>query len=155
MRPTVLNLLWRGTILVLVLVAWGCASGPSFQPAQPKSDMALLYLYRTSSMVGAANHEIAAVNGKPVAEMESGSYFMMDLPVGETVITRKAASALFGSSWGLGALVGALDGFVETEQFEAYAGRRYFVRFPSGELEKDEAEALDDLRGLDLLHPYQ
>jgi len=150
--PQVFSIGLSGIAINVMLAA--CTS-ILFQPAQPKADSALLYLYRTSSMVGAANHEIAAVNGKPVAEMESGSYFVLDIPPGKTMITRKAASALFGSYWGLGALVGAIDGFVETEQFEAKAGQRYFVRFPSGELEKDETDALEDLRGLTLLEPYQ
>jgi hypothetical protein len=60
--------------------------------------------------------------------MESGSYFVMDLPPGKTVISRKAASAL--GWWGPGVIRGLLEGFVEREQFEAKPGHRILCAFP-------------------------
>jgi len=137
----------------LVLLSVGCAStGPEFRPASAAADRALIYLYRPSSMVGAGNHYLAAVNGKVVARMKSGTYFVVDQPPGKVVITRKAASAL--GWWGPGVIVGALEGFMETDRFNAAGGARYFVHFPSGKRTK-EAEALGDMRGSELLPPME
>jgi hypothetical protein len=144
----------RVALLAVLGFLASCASpGPSFQPQPAKPDAALLYLYRPSSMVGAGNHYIAAVNGKPVARLKSGSYFPLELRPGSVVVSRRAASAL--GIWGPGTIVGALEGFVETAKFEAKAGARYFVQFPSGTITASEAEAVRDMSGAELLPPLE
>jgi hypothetical protein len=140
-------------VLCFAAFAAGCASGPPFQPASPKPEAALLYLYRPSSIVGGANHYIVAVNGNPVARLSSGSYFVMDQAPGQVVVSRKAASALLG--WGPGAIVGELEGFVETDRFEVKNGQRYFVDFPGGKRVADDSEALREMRGLELSAPLK
>ncbi len=137
------------SIISLVLLAAGCASTPPFRPATPESDSALIYLYRPSSIVGAGNHYLAAVNGQVVARMKSGSYYVLDYPPGEIVISSKVDSAL--GWWGPGVIVGALQGFIETERFKAAGGSKYFIHFPSGKLNSNEEKALKDMGGTDLL----
>jgi hypothetical protein len=139
-------------VLGFAVVTAGCASGPPFQAAAPKPEAALLYLYRPSSIVGGGNHYIVAVNGKAVARLSSGSYFALDQAPGQVVVSRQAASAL---GWGPGSIVGALEGFVETDRFEAKNGQRYFVTFPAGKLVASEAEALREMSGLEPSPPLK
>jgi hypothetical protein len=115
--------------------------------------MAKLYLYWPSSDVEEANHYIAAVNGKVVARLKAGSYYVLDQPTGTVVISSKAGSAFV--PWGRGSVVGALEGFVETDQFIVEKGSTYYIHFPGGKLNTETSEDLEDLSGLDLLPPLK
>ena len=140
----------RALLSAPVALLFGCATGgPPFRPKSPGPGMALLYIYRPSSMVGAGNHYIAAVNGKPTARLKSGSFFAMEVTPGTVTISRRAASALGG--WGPGSIVGALEGFIETAKLEVKSGQRYFIHFPKGTLTENEAEALQDMAGAERL----
>jgi hypothetical protein len=140
-------------LMLLFLVLGGCAtSGPPFVPEAPVPDSALLYLYRSSSIVGSGNHYLAAINGKPVARMKSGSYFVMEYPPGIIVISRKSVPAFGLLDFNL---TGLIDGFVKTAEFEVKGGKTYFITFPSGELVADEAQALDEMSGAELLSREQ
>jgi hypothetical protein len=131
------------------LVLPGCAtSGPPFVPESPEPDSALLYLYRESSMVGSGNHYLAAINGEIIARMKSGSYFVMRHPPGNILVSRKSVPAFGLLDFNL---TGLIDGFVKTAQFEVKSGQRYFITFPAGELVTDEAQALSEMSGAELL----
>jgi hypothetical protein len=134
---------------LLPLLLAGCAtSGPPFVPDAPGPDSALLYLYRPSGMVGSGNHYLAAINDKPIARMKSGSYFVMQHPPGEIAVSRKSVPAFDLLPFNL---VGLIDGFVKTAQFDLKGGQRYFITFPAGELVNDEARALSEMSGAELL----
>lgn len=136
-------------LTLLSLFLGGCAtSGPPFVAEAPKSDSALLYLYRSSSIVGSGNHYLAAINGNAIARMKSGSYFVMEHPPGNIVISRKSVPAFGLLDFNL---TGLIDGFVKTAEFEVKSGRRYFITFPSGELVTDEVQALSEMSGAELL----
>ena len=139
--------------LLLSLILAGCAtSGPPFVPEAPRPDSALLYLYRPSGMVGSGNHYLAAINDKPIARMKSGSYFVMQHPPGEIAVSRKSVPAFGLLPFNL---TGLIDGFVKTVQFELKGGQRYFITFPAGQLITDEAQALSEMSGAELLSRAQ
>jgi hypothetical protein len=143
----------RTPLIALVALLVGCATGgPPFKPDSPSPGMGLLYLYRPSSMVGAGNHYVAAINGKPTARLKSGSYLPVEVTPGTITISRLATSAL---GWGLGSIVGALEGFVETSKVEARPGQTYFIHFPRGTRTDNEAEALADMAGSERLTQLQ
>ena len=144
---TMLSFLTRVGFFFMVMLVWGCASGPR----SPESDTALLYLYWPASHEAEAYHYIAAVNGKVVARLTPGSYAVIDQPLGPVIISSKAGSALV--PWGAGAEVGVLEGFVKTDQFSVDTNRAYLVHFPSGTFITGSAKALDDMSGLNLLPP--
>lgn len=148
--------------LALILpVLWlsGCATanGPPFVLKPPVSDQATIYAFRPASIVGGGNSDIVAVNDHFIGRVNSGTYAVYQTDPGMIKITRKAGS-LWGSGdkggWGLGALVGALDGYHEVTSFEAKAGEIYFVQFSEGvPVAKDEALKLMD--GLENITPSE
>lgn len=142
-----LTILW-----ILMFLVPGCA-GPQFQPASPENEQALLYIYQPSELLSDGEHNLVAVNDKVVAEVEAGSYFVMNVDPGRLSITRKLTS-----SFGMlspSAHIGLWEGFVEVENFRAKSGGRYYIRFPEGVYVDDEEEALEQLGGLKLLDPYK
>jgi hypothetical protein len=146
-------------LALIVPVLWlsGCATanGPPFvlQPAVP--DQATIYAFRPASIVGGGNSDIVAVNDHFIGRVNSGTYAVYRTDPGMIRITRKAGS-LWGSGdqggWGLGALVGALDGYNEVASFEAKAGGIYFVQFSEGVLVAND-EALKLMDGLEDITP--
>ena len=147
------SLVFRHCIFVILLVLMQGCAGPQFQPATPDADKALLYIYEPSALLSDGEHNLVAVNEKIVAEVEPGSYFVMTIPPGRILITRKLTS-----SFGMlspSAHIGLWEGFVEVENFGAKGGQRYYIRFPEGVYVEDEQQALEQLYGLKLLKPYQ
>lgn len=146
-------------ILSLLLVAWlaGCATadGPPFVLKPAVADKVTIYAFRTASIVGGGNSDIVAVNDRFIGRINSGTYSVYRTEPGNIRITRKAGS-LFGSGdsggWGLGAVVGALDGYHEVATFEAKANEIYFVRFSQGEMVARET-ALKLMDGLEDVTP--
>jgi len=135
--------------LLGVLLA-GCATGPAFAPDPPSPGRVRVYVFRTHSPVGAANSDLVAVNGRFVARLNSGTWAVHETEVGRVEVTRRVASSLgWGQSlgWGLGALVGLVDGFRPLVSFEGEAGGIYFVRLPHGKAVTREV-AVRKMRGL-------
>jgi len=64
------------------------------------------------------------------------------------VISRKSVPAFGLLDFNL---TGLIDGFVKTAEFEVKSEQRYFITFPSGELVTDEAQALSEMSGAELL----
>jgi Protein of unknown function (DUF2846) len=139
---------------VSILLA-ACASGPPFRMAPADSEKATIYAFRTSSIVGGANSDIVAVNDRFIGRLNSGTYAVYKTGPGELRVTRKAGSILGSgesAGWGLGGLVGAIDGFVEVVNFTGEPGRIYFVRFPHGKLVPNQ-EAMGMMDGLENVTP--
>lgn len=136
---------------VIMLGLSACAGGPPFQPPPMTQGTADIVLFRTSSMVGAANADIVAINDRFAARLTSGTYAIQSVAPGSVEVTRKTGSVLGSGSdagWGLGGLVGAVDGFRPIASFEVEAGKRYYLRFPHGK-RVEENEALALMGGLD------
>ena len=135
----------------------GCASGPDFVMPKLSERKVTIFAFRSSSMVGAANSDIVAVNDRFIGRLNSGTYVVYEAEPGPIVIKRKAGSALGKgdkSGWGLGGLVGAVDGFRTVEEFTGSAGKSYFVRFSRGKLLNSD-EALKKMDGLKNVTPHE
>jgi hypothetical protein len=147
------NKLLIGIIAISYIV--GCASGPPFQLQPAIKDQVTIYAFRTSSIVGGANSDIVAVNDHFIGRLNSGTYAVYRTEPGLIKITRKTGSRWASgqdSGWGLGGLVGAVDGFVEMTTFTGKANEIYFIRFPHGELVAND-EALEMMDGLENVTP--
>lgn len=141
--------------VVAALLLSACAGGPPFQPPPVADAKADIVVFRTSSIVGGANVDIVAVNDVFIARLSSGTYAIHTVEPGTIHVSRRAGSILGSGSnvgYGLGGLVGLLDGFHEVAAFEAEAGRRYYVRFSHGK-RVEEKEALKLMDGLERLDP--
>ena len=142
-------------IFSLVFVLVGCASAPPFKPPAASADKVTIYAFRTSSIVGGANSDIVAVNDRFIGRLNSGTYAVYEMGEGDISVSRKAGSILGSgdsAGWGLGGLVGAVDGFREVVRFDGRAGSTYFVRFPHGKLVENN-EALELMGGLENVTP--
>jgi len=146
-------------LLVLVftislLSACATANGPAFSLSPVVEGKTTIYAFRTASIVGGGNSDIVSVNDHFIGRINSGTYAVYNTEPGNIVVKRKAGSIFFGkgenSGWGLGALVGAIDGFVEVVTFTGEANKNYFIRFSHGELvPNDEAiEMMDRLENI-------
>ena len=76
--------------------------------------------------------------------------------LGKFRVKRKNGSSIFGEGesggWGLGWLVGAIDGFQDIVTISGKTNDIYFVRFPHGELVSN-SEALKMMDGLNNVTP--
>ncbi len=146
------------TVILMASMLAACASpsGPPFvlKPAVP--EQSTIYAFRIASIVGGGNSYLTAVNGKFIGRLNSGTYSRYVTEPGNKVVAMKAGSIFFGEGeelgWGLGALVGAIDGYVDMVEFEAKPGGIYFVQIPDGEL-IDNVEALELMDRLENITP--
>lgn len=141
--------------LICVALLSACASGPVFQQESAAADKVTLYAFRTASIVGGGNSDIVAVNDRFIGRLNSGTYAVYRTEPGSVKITRKTGSRLGSGQnlgWGLGGLVGAVDGFVEVASFTGSANQIYFIRFPHGKLVPND-EALEMMDGLKNVTP--
>ena len=141
--------------IALLLSACATASGPPFNLSPTIDDKATVYAFRTASIVGGANSDIVSINDHFIGRLNSGTYAVYNTEPGELVVKRKTGS-IWGEGesggWGLGGLVGAIDGFIEVETFTGMANHIYFVRFPQGELVPND-EALEMMDRLENVTP--
>ncbi|WP_287879130.1 DUF2846 domain-containing protein [Aquitalea sp.] len=101
--------------ILLVLQLGGCASTPLADPAQDatrkqfvtKPDRAGLYIYRNESL-GAGVHMDVSVDGKPLGQTVSHTYFYTELTPGHHTIRSEAENT-------------------STLEFNAEAGRLYYI----------------------------
>jgi hypothetical protein len=151
------SVLFKLPIWIFLLWLGGCATanGPPFVLKPAVADKATIYAFRPASIVGGGNSDIVAVNNHFIGRVNSGTYSVYQVDPGMVSVTRKAGS-LWGSGeeggWGLGALVGAIDGYIEVARFEAKPNQIYFVQFSEGELVSNE-EALKLMDGLEDVTP--
>ena len=142
------------SLICLALSACATPDGPPFVLKPPVTDKTTIYAFRIASIVGGGNAYITAINGKFIGRLDSGTYARYVTKPGKQLVTMKSASIFFGegeeSGWGLGAVVGALDGYIDMLEFDALPGEYYFVQIPDGALiDKDEAlEMMDRLEDI-------
>ncbi|WP_280153267.1 DUF2846 domain-containing protein [Piscinibacter sp. XHJ-5] len=79
--------LYRVALLLVVAFLTACASGPKHAEVASsipglKPDQGRVYVYRSSSMMGAAIQPNVLVNGKVAGESKPGGFFFVDLPAG-------------------------------------------------------------------------
>ena len=141
-------------ITVSLLSACATADGPPFSLSPVVEGKTTIYAFRTASIVGGGNSDIVSVNDQFIGRLNSGTYAVYNTEPGKLVVKRKTGSIFFGegesSGWGLGGLVGAIDGFVEVVTFTGEANQIYFVRFSHGELvpNKEALEMMDRLENV-------
>lgn len=85
--------------ILFSIVHTGCASGPRFTATtEPKPDKALIYVYRKSSMVGAAGFDKLYINEDFITTMRSGGYTVYEAPPDTTVfyLTPRIANIFVG-----------------------------------------------------------
>ncbi len=153
-----MNLTRNITLLAaLVLLLSACASpkGPPFELQPAAEGKVTIYAFRTASIVGGANSDIVSVNDRFIGRLNSGTYAVYMTEPGKLRVAQKTGS-IWGDGesggWGLGGLVGAIDGFQEIVAFEGEANQIYFVRFPHGEMVPNE-EALEMMDRLENVTP--
>lgn len=145
-------------VLLLVLALSACASpdGPPFELSAATEGKARIYAFRTASIVGGGNSDIVAINGRFIGRLNSGTYSVYEVEPGPVTVSRKGGSIFFGEGeevgWGLGALSGAIEGYIDLLEFDTEPGRIYFVRFPHGELVANE-QALELMDRLEDVTP--
>ena len=79
-------------LAVATLVVAACATGPKLEEAAKgfpalKAGEGRVYLYRSSSMLGAALQPSINVNGKVVGNSKPGGFVYVDLPAGPVEVT--------------------------------------------------------------------
>jgi hypothetical protein len=137
-----------GLYIIASLLLTGCASGPKFTAAPaPQPGNALIYVYRTSGMVGAANHPDIYVNGQFLAPLINGSYAVREVPQGTVVFHELYRHIRTGS---LLDIIDALDKKHERLRLEVEAGKTYYVRWNYDMKLEDEATGIQQIGGLRL-----
>ncbi len=147
-----MNRLVKVLISAIFILVASCSSTPEAQFVMPAlaADKVTIYAFRTSSLVGGANSDIVAVNNQFIGRLNSGTYAVYEVEPGLITVSRKGGSILGRGDkvgWGLGAVVGKVDGFRVVEEFTGQAGDVYFVRFSHGK-RVDKTEALEKMSGL-------
>ena len=79
-------------LVAAALLAAACASGPKFEQVSAsfpavKPGEGRVYVYRSSSMFGAALQPTIYVNGKAVGSSKPGGFFYTDVPAGPVEVT--------------------------------------------------------------------
>ena len=119
------------SLLTLLLLTGCSAGGPPFQAPAAPQDKAVLWLFRPSTVVGAANTDYIAVNGKLAARLDVGEYTTVTVPPGPVVIKQKQVAPFFVVAI---RVLQELGGFGEVLTFTAEPGRNYFIEFSEGDL---------------------
>ncbi|MDH3469104.1 MAG: DUF2846 domain-containing protein [Gammaproteobacteria bacterium] len=146
------------TLIITVWLLSACASadGPPFSLSPIIDGKTTIYAFRTASIVGGGNSDIVSVNDRFIGRLNSGTYAVYNTEPGELLVKRKTGSIFFGEGesggWGLGGLVGLIDGFVEVVSFTGNSNQIYFIRFPHGELVPND-EALEMMDRLENVTP--
>ena len=152
-----MKILFNTVVAVFTLFLTSCASGPPFVMPPLSANNVTIYAYRPSSIVGGANSDIIAVNDKFIGRLNSGTYTVYETEPGPIKVTRKGGSRLGSGSnagWGLGGLVGAIDGFHVVAEFQGIAGNAYFIKFSDGKRVSNE-KALSEMDGLENVTPAE
>ena len=83
-------------VIALALNVWSCPAGSAFDPSPPpSSDEAIVYLYRKSRILGAADRLGIVVNGKSIATLGNGEYTSTRVGAGKIAIDRRWTSRTF------------------------------------------------------------
>ena len=86
------NITRRLAIVAMAALLAACASGPKHAEIQSsipavKAGEGRLYVYRESSMMGAAIQPSVLVNGKVAGQSKPGGFFFVDLPPGPVEVS--------------------------------------------------------------------
>lgn len=86
------NITRRLAVVACAAMLAACASGPKHAEVQSsipalKATEGRLYVYRSSSMLGAAIQPNVMVNGKVAGESKPGGFFFVDLPPGTVEVS--------------------------------------------------------------------
>jgi hypothetical protein len=139
----------KKTILILLLLSGCAAMGPKFIPeTNISSDMALIYVYRKSSIVGAANEPYAFINSKHHTELLNGGYAFQYVKPGSVTI------GTLQGYWGLDLISRLIEKQKILLTIDVEAGKTYYIQYkPVGGrmVLKDENIALQEMGNLRLL----
>jgi len=120
--------------LVLMIVACfvlaGCVSddGPPVAIQDPPPGKAQVWFIRPSTMVGAGNVQLVAINGTPVARLQVGQYTIVPVAPGPVVVTfRERVQVL--PALAIRALQ-EIGGYSEVGRTRLAPGQSAFMRFP-------------------------
>ena len=106
--------------------------GPKFTPvAGPAPDEALIYVYRKSSIVGAAGYDKLYVNNDYIGALHSGGYTYCEVPQGLAVfyVNPKAAYIPLGGILEAAALANLDKSKYEKLRLQVDAGKTYYVKW--------------------------
>lgn len=82
----------RVALISIAALLSACASGPKHAEVAASipaigADQGRVYVYRSSSMLGAAIQPKVMINGKPVGDSKPGGFFFVDLPAGTVEVS--------------------------------------------------------------------
>lgn len=116
-----------GILVLASLMLTGCASGPKYTAApQPAPGKALVYVYRKSSIVGAAGYDKTYVNDDYLADIRSGGYASCEVPPGSVAfyVTPRVV-------WGVALDIALLTNFQKKQyeklRIDVESGKTYYV----------------------------
>jgi hypothetical protein len=105
-----------------MLVLSGCAaSGPTFTNIQPEDGLAIVYIYRTTSMINCCVSPIVSINEKQYGPLKNGGYIPVRLEPGKYTFSAENTGVGFNK--------------VSTT-LDVAAGESYFVRWFIGDLQE-------------------
>lgn len=131
----------RKTLLSVLFVAGlsACsAGGPVFTAPAAPTDKAVIWLFRPSTVVGGANTDHIAVNGRYVVSLDIGEYYPAEVPPGPVIIGFRQTAPWIALA--LRALQ-ELQDYEDVLSFQAEAGRNYYVEFSEADLVDAERAA--------------
>ena len=146
-------IIYAGFILIASLMLTGCASGPKFTAApQPAPGKALVYVYRNSSIVGAAGYDKVYVNDDYLADIRSGGYASCEVSPG-SVPFYVTPRVVWGVALGMALLTNFQKKQYEKLRIDVEAGKSYYVNlyvaFVGHQMRlMDEAKGAKEIRGL-------
>lgn len=126
---------------------FGCASGPVFQSVEPpQAGYAAIYVYRTSSLFGAAIEHEVALSATSRSAMVNGGYVRFEVQPGEAMVRARGCEPAGLAVPLAQGEVGYVQLLLTNKTFEL-SGRHYFD-YGCRLVRRSEVEALALLPGL-------
>lgn len=127
--------------MALILLVVSCsAGGPPFKAPPAPPDKAVIWLFRPSSVVGAANTDFVGIKGRLIARLNNGEYMPIEVEPGQVTIQHAQDTQML------------FVGIVDALTLNVEAGRNYYVEFSQVE-QVDAARAASRIGGMTQVEP--
>lgn len=109
------------SLFALILLAACSAGGPPFKAPAAPADKAVIWLFRPSSVVGAANTDFVGMNGRLIARLNNGDYLPIEVEPGTVTLQHAQDTQML------------FVGIVDALTLQVEGGRNYYVEFSQAE----------------------